>query len=63
MDLDERDPDLVKEVHEARRDRVIRHRIAAAWDEPADVPDGWCPVCGGQNGEHKQGCVDGDAPL
>lgn len=21
------------------------------------IPDGWCPICGGQKGEHKPGCV------
>lgn len=23
------------------------------------IPDGWCPICGGQNSEHKSGCQDG----
>ena len=27
------------------------------------VPDGWCPVCGEQNGTHKSGCEDGSQVL
>lgn len=22
-----------------------------------EAPDGWCPICGGQDGEHKPGCA------
>lgn len=24
---------------------------------------GMCEICGGEDGEHKRGCVDGDGPL
>jgi hypothetical protein len=29
----------------------------------AATPDGCCEICGGKDGEHKQGCVDGDSVL
>lgn len=27
------------------------------------IPDGWCPICGGKDGEHKSGCQDGSEIL
>ncbi len=39
MDNDERDPDLVREVAEARRARAKEWRHLTAWDEPPDYYD------------------------
>lgn len=40
---------------------VCQHGIG--FDEDCDLcdetPDGWCPVCGGKDGDHKSGCQDG----
>jgi hypothetical protein len=43
---------------------VCPHGIRAPHEckECADslvIPDGWCPICGGKDGEHKSGCEDG----
>jgi hypothetical protein len=43
---------------------VCPHGIRAPHEckECADslvIPDGWCPICGGKDGEHKSGCQDG----
>ncbi len=39
-------------------------RIDAAMARGASAPDGWCEICGGQDGEHKSGCglMPGDGP-
>lgn len=31
--------------------------------EKQEIPDGWCPICGGQDGAHKSGCEDGSEIL
>lgn len=28
-----------------------------------EIPDGWCPICGGNDGGHKPGCEDGSEVL
>lgn len=44
-------------------ENVVRDPNWRASQEKSSAPPGWCEVCGGQNGEHKTGCVDGDTPL
>ena len=63
MDDDERDPDLVAEMHSARRKANAERNRRIAWDEPYFDEEFPCPRCTAMRYIDKpDGCRDYDCP-